>query len=139
MLAAVIVATGLAVADAESESAHPFQTIDASALQALVDRGVTVVDIRTPEEWRETGVIPGSKQIMAFTPDGRFNPRFASEFQALVRPDDEVALICRTGSRTRIVSDALSRQAGYSRVYNVDGGIVQWLASGGDIEPCVNC
>ena len=142
-LAALTVAlgltVGLAVADGDSQTAKAFETIDAAALQALIDRGVTVVDIRTPEEWRETGVIAGSKRIMAFAPDGRLNPQFASEFQSIVHPGDEVALICRTGNRTRVVSEALSRQAGYSRVYNVDGGIVRWLADGRAVAPCADC
>jgi rhodanese-related sulfurtransferase len=138
-LAALIVAMGLAVADGESQTAKAFETIDAGTLQALLDRGVTVVDIRTPEEWRATGVIAGSKRITAFAPDGRFNPQFASEFQSLVQPGDEVALICRTGNRTRVLSEALSRQAGYTRVYNVDGGIVRWLADGRAVAPCANC
>ena len=34
--------------------------IDSAVLERLVASGVPVIDIRTPEEWRETGVIEGS-------------------------------------------------------------------------------
>ena len=31
--------------------------VDDAALERLMQRGVPVIDIRTPEEWRETGII----------------------------------------------------------------------------------
>lgn len=35
-------------------------------LQSLREQGALVVDIRTPEEWRATGLIPGSQRLTFF-------------------------------------------------------------------------
>ena len=37
-------------------------------------------------------------------------------------------LICRTGNRTALLADALVKQAGYTKVANVEHGIVKWIA-----------
>ncbi|MBT8004435.1 MAG: rhodanese-like domain-containing protein, partial [Rhodospirillales bacterium] len=41
--------------------------------------------------------------------------------------NEGVILICRTGSRTSILSQMLTEQAGFSKVYNVTDGIVKWI------------
>ena len=135
----LLVALVLVMPAAAGESRGGYETIDAARLQALIEHGVTVVDVRTPEEWRQTGVIPGSERIMAFTPDGRINPDFAADLQAAVADGEAVALICRTGRRSGIVSQALSRDDRYPAVYNVGGGMRHWLAEGRPVEACERC
>lgn len=44
-------------------------------------------------------------------------------------------VICRTGNRTKAVSQFLSQQAGYSKVYNVRAGIMGWLRASGPAVP----
>ncbi len=102
--------------------------INDAKLQTLLDQGVTLVDIRLPEEWRQTGIVKGSKTITFFDRTGRINPDFVPQFTALVKPDQPVALICRTGNRTMAASDAIARQLGYKHVYNVKHGITGWLS-----------
>ena len=53
-----------------------YTDVDNAALKALVDDGVKIVDVRRPDEWRRTGVIPGSALLTAFDAGGRFNPDF---------------------------------------------------------------
>lgn len=132
-------ALALGAISAGSRADEPWATVDAARLQSLIDRGVPVVDLRTPGEWRDTGVIAGSRRITAFTPDGRFHADFAREFQAVAGRGDEVALICWSGARSRAVAEALSRQAGYSRVYDVAGGIARWLDEGRPVDACERC
>lgn len=98
-------------------------------LQDLMAKGVTLVDIRLPEEWRQTGVIKGSKQLTLFGKNGSVAPDFLTELQKIVPANKPVALICRTGNRTRAGS-AMLAQAGYSHVYNVTDGIMGWLKEG---------
>ncbi len=105
-----------------------YHNIDNNKLQALLDKGITLVDIRLPEEWKQTGIIKGSKTITFFERSGRINPNFVPEFTALVKPDQPVALICRTGNRTKAASEAITRQLGYKQVYNVTHGITRWIA-----------
>lgn len=98
-------------------------------LKALMARGVQLIDIRRPEEWKQTGIIEGAHQITAFDKGGRFKKDFIGKFGKVVKTQgQEVALICRTGSRTSYLSDALSSQMGYTKVHNVTRGITQWIA-----------
>jgi len=105
-----------------------FSNIDYDYLSDLIDKGVTVVDIRRKDEWEQTGIIKGSKTITFFDNRGQINPNFLPEFTALVKPDQPVALICRTGNRTQVASQAIAQQLGYKKVMNVTHGITGWIA-----------
>lgn len=102
-------------------------------LQDLLDRGVRIVDLRREDEWAETGVIEGSTLITAFDARRRFQPTFLDAFEKLVRPQDEVILICRTGVRTSALSRHLGDKMGYTKVYNVKDGITKWIKDGGSV------
>jgi rhodanese-related sulfurtransferase len=110
--------------------APPFSELDNGGLAEMMAKGVKVVDIRRPEEWRQTGVVEGSHLITAFDQHGRVVPGFPSAFQALVARDEPVVLICRTGSRTATLAQALAEQLDYQKVYNVTDGITRWIAEG---------
>ncbi|HEY5635183.1 MAG TPA: rhodanese-like domain-containing protein [Burkholderiaceae bacterium] len=107
-----------------------FENIDNAKLQALIEQGVRVYDVRRPDEWRETGVIAGSRKLTFVDEQGRLMPEFAARFRSEVGPDDPVILICRVGNRTRALAGLLSEELGYKRVYNVRDGITGWLREG---------
>ncbi|MGM0552652.1 MAG: FKBP-type peptidyl-prolyl cis-trans isomerase [Pseudomonadota bacterium] len=108
----------------------PFHALDNEGLAEKLDEGVTVVDIRRPDEWAETGVIEGSHRLTAFDERGDLVADFGSRLTELVDPDDEVVLICRVGNRTGALARALSEGLDYSQVYNVTDGIMAWLDAG---------
>jgi rhodanese-related sulfurtransferase len=116
-----------------------YTNVDNAALKVLVDDGVKIVDVRRPDEWRTTGVIPGSALLTAFDANGRFNPDFPAAFEALVNRDESVVLICQSGGRSTALARALSEQAGYTRIYNVAGGIAGWMEDGNPTVPCSQC
>ena len=92
--------------------------------QKLIDSKIPIVDIRTPGEWRETGIVKNSVPIMFFNERGGYNvDAFLTELNAKVDTKKQFALICRTGSRTTMISAFLSKELGYS-VINIKGGIV---------------
>ena len=92
--------------------------------QKLIDSKIPIVDIRTPGEWRETGIVKNSIPIMFFNERGAYNvDAFLTELNAKVDTKKTFALICRTGSRTAMIASFLSKEMGYS-VINVKGGIV---------------
>ncbi|MBE0532221.1 MAG: rhodanese-like domain-containing protein [Rhodospirillales bacterium] len=108
--------------------------IDNATLKRLHANGVVVVDIRRPDEWKETGVIAGSRLITLFTDErGRVNPAFMPDFSKTVSPDDAVVIVCRTGSRSSFLADALARQMRYSKVYNLRHGILGWIGAGNEV------
>ncbi|ADZ69209.1 FKBP-type peptidyl-prolyl cis-trans isomerase [Polymorphum gilvum] len=103
-------------------------------LKAKITAGVPVIDIRMPDEWKQTGVVPGSHLITFFNAQGQVNPEFGTELQKVVSgPDAEVIFICRTGNRSSVLAKYLAEQAGFTRIANVEKGIVDWIASGGEV------
>jgi rhodanese-related sulfurtransferase len=114
----------------------PYEPLDNAALKRMVDEGALVIDIRRPEEWRQTGVIEGSYLVTAFDEQGRITREFPTLFGELTEPDRPVVLICRTGNRTDALARMLVEQAGYQQVYNVTRGITSWMAAGGEVKPC---
>jgi peptidylprolyl isomerase len=114
----------------------PYNSLDNEGLEQMVRDGATVIDIRRPEEWRQTGVVKGSYLITAFDERGRMMPDFAARFGQLTDPNEPVVLICRTGNRTGALARILAEEADYQNVYNVSRGIVSWIAAGKAIAPC---
>jgi len=75
-----------------------------------VFKGLKVIDIRTPAEWRETGIIKGSYTLMFFDEKGQYNVmKFIKNLDSIVKKGEKFALVCRTGSRTSMVSEFLSK------------------------------
>ncbi|MCB1906535.1 MAG: rhodanese-like domain-containing protein [Rhodocyclaceae bacterium] len=111
-------------------------TLDAEDLGTMVARGVPLVDVRTAGEWRQTGIVPGSRTLTYFDEQGKSDPQaWMQRFQAIAGPDDEVMIICRSGSRSRAVAEFLDKERHYSRVYTVDGGVIGWKALGNPTVP----
>jgi len=98
----------------------------------MVAEGVVIIDIRTPAEWEETGVVPNSHKLMYFDEDGNYNfPKWSDDLGKILRnTDDPIILICRTGNRTKIVGNFLLNQVGYEKVYHTQRGITGWINDG---------
>jgi len=112
-----------------------YSNIDNAKLQELLNQGVTLVDIRLEDEWKQTGIVKGSKTLTFFDRTGRINPNFVPEFTKLVKKDQPVALICRTGNRSQAASGAIAQQLGYKKVMNVTHGIVGWISEKRPVVP----
>lgn len=110
--------------------------IDNAELDRLTKSGVVVIDIRTQPEWEETGIVAGSKLLTFFDERGRADPAaWLEKVKPYAKPDQPVVVICRSGNRTKAVSQFLSQRAGYNTVYNVKNGINRWLKEGGPVTP----
>ena len=110
--------------------------IDNSELNKLMARGAPVIDIRTQAEWEESGIIAGSKLLTFFDERGKANPaEWLEKVKPIAKPGEPVIVICRSGNRTKAVSQFLSQQAGYAKVYNVRNGIKGWFKENGPTIP----
>jgi len=106
-------------------------SVDLAEFEKLRERGVPLVDLRTPAEWSDTGVIEGSHLLTFADARGRFDAEaWATRLTAIAAPGEPVALICARGGRSTIASRILDRRFGYGQVFNVLGGIEQWVAEG---------
>ena len=75
-------------------------------------------------EWVETGLLKNAIPITFFDEKGNYNiPEFLKELSGKVDVKKPFALICRTGSRTKLVSTFLSKEMGYN-VYDLQGGMM---------------
>lgn len=102
--------------------------IDNNTLQKLLKEKIAIIDIRAPEEWKETGIIEGSHLLTFFDKNGRYNvEKWVKDLEKIVKKDQPVILICRTGNRTLPVGDLLDKKIGYQTVYNVKNGILKWI------------
>ena len=105
---------------------------------------LTLIDIRRPDEWRQTGVAEGALRINMVHPQGV--PGFVRQVGAELdgKRDTPIGLICRTGNRTTHMQRAL-QEAGYTNVYHIPEGMVGsgagpgWIARGLPVEPCKTC
>jgi len=105
-------------------------------LKTYKEQGAVLIDIRTPMEWMQTGVVPGSHLLTFFDDYGNYDiDKFMHEFQKLVpTKDTPFVLICRTGSRTATVGNFLANQMGYTNAMHLAGGIYAWSAEGNAFE-----
>lgn len=87
-----------------------------------VSGAVMLIDVRSPKEWRQTGIPQGAKAISMHGPDGMdgFVARVTKAVNG--RKDTPVALICARGVRSTRAGWALSG-AGFTRVLNVREGV----------------
>ncbi|MDE2441109.1 MAG: rhodanese-like domain-containing protein [Betaproteobacteria bacterium] len=110
--------------------------IDNAQLETLSKSGVPVIDIRLQSEWEETGIVPGSKLLTFFDEKGRSDAAaWLEKLKPIAKPNEPVIIICRSGNRTKPVSQFLTQQAGYTTVYNVKNGIKSWIGAGGQVTP----
>jgi len=100
------------------------QTIAVAQLAELLRAGkAALIDVRTPAEFREMHVV-GARNI----PLDTFDPRQAA---AAVGASEQqpIYVICRSGGRAGQACQKFL-QAGYSQVFNVEGGSLAWDAAG---------
>ncbi len=132
MLIVVPAAVGiLMLMNSGSDSYLELSAPDAQRLSVAGE--LTLIDIRTPEEWRQTGVAQGAKLVNMVHPGGADG--FVSEILKRVDGDADapIGLICRTGNRTTQIQRLLVSR-GLSQVYNITEGMVGSSAGPGWIK-----
>jgi len=85
---------------------------ESSVAWEKIDRGVTLIDVRTAEEFA-AGHIEGAINI----PFENIVPELAKRN---IAKDAEVVLYCRSGNRSGVAQQSLIKQ-GYSNTYNAGG------------------
>jgi rhodanese-related sulfurtransferase len=86
---------------------------------ALMGRpGVRFIDVRTPEEHRYVGHVPGSALVVWRGPEDPQVARFIDELRAQAATDDVVLLLCRSGVRSVRAATAATRH-GFRHACNI--------------------
>lgn len=115
-------------------------TLPADLAWQMVQRGdLVVVDVRTPTEWAMTGLPRDSHGINAKDRDFIAQARGA----VLGDLDQPIAVICRTGDRSREAASVLEK-AGFTHVFDIREGMLGndesgegWLKRGLPIDPFI--
>jgi rhodanese-related sulfurtransferase len=94
--------------------------------KSLIEQNIRlkVVDVRLDTEFN-TSHIPGAINVCACDPDNMLRQ---------LDPNDEILVYCRSGLRSAAAMKFLNEN-GFSKVYNLVGGIVAWENAG---YPVVN-
>lgn len=113
-----------------------FIGINPTQLEEMIGKNITVIDIRTPPEWKETGIIPTSKEIMFFDEKGNYDvEKWLNEFSTYVKDKNQpFVLVCRSGNRTNMVGNFLSKQVEFKNVYHLQDGIKSWIKEGKEVS-----
>lgn len=107
--------------------AQQFTNIDADAFAQLITKAdVQLVDVRTPAEFQQGHLV-----------DALLIDFKAADFDALcaekLDKSRPVAVYCRSGKRSAAAAQRLVA-AGFT-VYNLQGGILEWIGSGKPLAP----
>jgi rhodanese-related sulfurtransferase len=103
--------------------------------QFIENTNLKIIDIRTKSEWKETGIVKGSYTLTFFDERGNYDIEgFLTALDKIVKKGEKFALICRTGSRTTMVSNFLGNKLDYD-VVNLRGGLMKLIHEGYKTEP----
>ncbi len=108
---------------AQSALANAHYTAQPAAAQ-LESADVLLVDIRRPEEWVQTGVLPNAL-LLTFESPAQFLEALAPH----LKPDQPVALICRTGNRTARAASLIAPELDVP-VIDLGGGMFRLMRAG---------
>ena len=104
----------------DEETAMPFQNITPEQAQEMIAQGALVIDVRQPDEWMR-GHIPQAELIPL---DGIY--LFGRAIDGHPK-DKELILVCEMGQRS-VSAAEIALVAGYTKVYNLLGGMSAWRA-----------
>lgn len=82
------------------------------------DDELILIDVRTPGEWQQTGVIPNSVLISSHEVQNHVDKGLNLD------QGKPVIVVCRSGMRSRRVTMNLIKQG--IDAYNLSGGIINW-------------
>lgn len=93
----------------------------------ITDSTIQKLDVRTEMEYEIVGHIEGFIQINGISKN------FEKKVLQTLNPNQPIAVYCMSGHRSADACKKLER-IGFKTIYELDGGILQWLAIGGKLE-----
>lgn len=122
ILLLLIIAVACSSPDSRNSASQLLQPED---FQSKVQHGATLIDVRTVEEYA-SGHISGSLNMDIN------NPGFKDNVLMLDR-SKEYAIYCASGVRSGKAADVM-RQAGFTSVFTLAGGMKSWTDKGLPVE-----
>ena len=110
-----------------------FKSITTQELETAMKNGVTIIDIRREDEFKQLGIIQGSHKLTFFDDNGNYNvEQWMNKFTKIVKNKNQpFVLVCARANRTKVVGKMLSEQARYKNVQELEGGNTHgWIFKG---------
>ena len=92
--------------------------------EVIAEPGVIILDVRTPEEFN-AGHIENAININVA------DSNFSSEVSKLDK-NATIAVYCRSANRSAVATNEMA-DLGFTDMYDMQGGIVDWEAAGGPV------
>ena len=111
-----LLVAGLSACGTDEDSSSGLHiNVNFEEAKALIDGGMTVLDVRTPEEYAE-GHIKEAKLLPLQELEARLDE---------LDKDTPYVLICRSGNRSGQAQEIM-KAAGFVKTYNTLGGMNEW-------------
>ena len=113
--------------------------INNKELSNLIEKEIKIIDVRTQNEWKSTGIIKGSFLISLLNKNKKFifedwYKMFNNDFGR----NKSIIFICASGVRSNYISHLVKNKNPDLIVYNLKKGINNWIRSGYKIERLSN-
>ena len=105
--------------------------IDNRELSNLIEKEVKIIDVRTKNEWKATGIIKGSFLISLLNNNKKFIfENWYEMFKNKFGNNKSIVFICASGVRSNYISHLVKKKEPDLKVYNLKKGINYWIRSG---------
>ncbi|KAK4510148.1 uncharacterized protein ATC70_006320 [Mucor velutinosus] len=95
--------------------------------------GASFIDVREASELEEQGTIKGYDANIPYFLTNT-NPELFEKKFSIIDKDEQLVISCRSGRRSLLAAQYAVSKLGFKNVYNVEGGILQWIQKGYPVE-----
>lgn len=88
-----------------------------------------IIDIRTPDEWRATGIVKNAKMVQLIND----KEKFLEQIKAQIDIAKPFAIICQSGRRSSIAANIIDDES--LEIINLQGGMGSLILQGYETEP----
>ena len=109
--------------------------IDNRELKKLIEKDINIIDVRTHNEWKSTGIIKGSILISLLDKKNKFIfKNWYEDFNKKISKNESVIFVCALGVRSKFISNLINKKKPDLKIYNLKKGIKNWIRSGNKIS-----
>ena len=113
--------------------------IDNRELSNLIEKEIKIVDVRTQNEWKATGIIKGSELISLLDKHNKFIfENWYRDFNKKISKNKSVIFVCAAGVRSKYIANLINKKKPDLKIYNLKKGINDWIRSGNKISRLSN-
>ena len=96
--------------------------------------GAQIIDIRSDDQRRADGLVPGALCLPRNALEWRVDPDSPHRDPRMAGLDEEVLVLCDEGYQSSLAAATL-HELGFARAGDVEGGFQAWRAAGLPVEP----